>query len=234
MDGTPFYFDENIFDDDTLSKITEEERAALPEFTREEVENEKKKSYQAGLEAGKKSALDDIHHKTLVVLEKVQRDISVLFASEDDRYNKYETDAVLLSLTIVRKLFPDLIKKHGLQEVEAGLSKVILEYKTPDQIAISLHPDTHFRLKSYIEKAEEQFRKSINVIADSNIDIHACKISWPDGGITLRHSEIAEKTFSLITESLAEEGVSVHDGVESLDNSDAEENNNQVGVPPHE
>jgi flagellar biosynthesis/type III secretory pathway protein FliH len=234
MDGKPFYFDENIFDDENLNALSDEERAALPEFTREEVEAEKKKAYQAGFDAGKKEALNSIHQKTVQLLEKIQRDTSVLFAAEDDRNKKYELDAVLLTVKTLNKTFPLLMKQQGMAELEAKLRETLNSYAVPEKISIDVHPDAKSHLKSYVQEMENTLMKMIDFRENPALTLHECKISWAQGGLTLNHDSIVEKTLSTIIESLAENGINVHDEMEIVDNSNTSQNTNQVGESSHD
>ncbi len=234
MDGKPFLFDENIFDDENLNTLTEAEKAALPEFTREEVEIEKQKAYQAGLDAGKKEALDSINQKTLQLLEKIQRDMSVLFAAEDDRNRHYENDAVLLAYKVLQKNFPQIIKQQGMEELEARLRETLNSYATPEKILLEVHPDAKEYLQGYVQEIEQTFLKMIDFRAVPTLSLHECRISWPQGGLTLNHDEIVEKTASTIREALAENGITVHDEREIVDNSNKPHNTNHVGEPSHD
>jgi flagellar assembly protein FliH len=234
MDGKPFYFDENIFDDENLNVLSDEERAALPEFTREDVETEKKKAYQAGLEAGKQEALNSINQKTVQLLEKIQRDTSVLFAAEDDRNKKYELDAVLLTLTSLRKTFPILMKHQGMTELEAKLKGTLNGYAVPEKISIEVHPDAKSHINGYVQEMENTLMKTVDFRENPTLTLHECKISWAQGGLTINHDTIVEKTLATIIESLAENGINVHDEMEIVDNSNTSQNTNQVGEPSHD
>ncbi len=234
MDGKPFLFDENIFDDENLNTLTEAEKAALPEFTREEVEIEKQKAYQAGLDAGKKEVLESINQKTLQVLEKMQRDMSVLFAAEDDRNRYYENDTVLLTYKALEKTFPEIMKQQGMMELEARLRETLNSYTTPEKILIEIHPNAKDHLQGYVQEMEQTFLKMVDFRPTPNISLHECRISWPQGGLTLNHDEIAEKTLSTIREALAENGINVHDEKEIVDNSNTPHNTNHVGESSHD
>lgn len=224
MDGKPFYFDEHIFDDDTLSGMSDEEQVALPQFTQDEMDAERKNSFQSGVDAGKKEALEGVEQKTLSVLEKIHRDISFLFASEDDRNRQYELDAVLLTLEILKKTFPALMKERGHAVIEKALSQVLSQYKIPEKVEISAPSDTVSHMKTYIEKMEGTLQKSIRLVSHDNSKDSECHIFWPEGGIILNHRDIVDKSFALITETLAENGVKVHDESENTDRAAQTEN----------
>lgn len=228
MSGEPFLFDEHIFDDDALAKLSDAEREAMPEFTREEMANAQKKSYQEGMTAGKKEAIDSIHQKTLQVLEKLQRDISVLFAAEQDRNKDYENDAVTLSYHMFQKVLPTLMAQHGEQELKNKLASTLQQHSIPETITIEMNPDIKQNLESFIAEKGQELQKSISMHSSSNLDILACKISWAGGGILINHSDVLEKTTSMILETLAENNINVHDSVDNII-PPASENDSQIG-----
>ena len=68
MKGQPFFFDANVFDDD--SQLSEEELAAQPEFTRDEMEQAKASSFEEGKKAGFKDSEDGLTNRMLGILQR--------------------------------------------------------------------------------------------------------------------------------------------------------------------
>lgn len=233
MDGKPFFFDENIFDDDNLSTLTQAEKDAMPEFTRDEVEAEKSKARNEGHEAGKQEALQSIQKQSLDILTKIQRDMSVLFAAEHDRLKHYEDDAILLTIRALQQAFPALMKHAGVSELETKIRDVFHTYSTPDNIIIEVNPETRGHIESCIRDIEANFLKTIEICSSPALSAHECKISWPQGGIILNQDQIVEKTASIIIESLAEKGINVHDRENTAENHDSSNIKDQVGDTPH-
>ncbi len=219
MSGKPFLFDNNMFDDDALTKIIEEEQQAKPEFTRDELAAEKQKSYDEGKQAGFSESEAGITKASLAVLEKVSRDIAVLFEAEDERAKKYEEETIHLTLKIIQKLFPLYMEKYGEEEIKSAIKTALCTHNTPEKVRIEIQEDLLLSIEKYIKEMENSLNKRITLVSNESLSKNECKISWPNGGIICNHNAIAEKTFSIIKETLAERGISVHDDKNGEDKS---------------
>lgn len=209
MKGQPFFFDKNIFDEDAPSSPAEEEKAPI-EFTRDDIAREKQKSFEEGKKAGRQEAEQGKTQSLLALLQKIEKNIKTLSSAETERNSIYETDAVHLSLCTLRKLFPVLNEKHGIDELKSGLEKALSSYSTPDSLYIELHENTASALQEHIKQLEENTQKTITVKTSSELQEQEFRISWPKGGIINNREKIAQKAFDLITEALAERGINVH------------------------
>ncbi len=211
MNKQKFLFDNNIFDDDNLSKMTEEELRLLPEFTKEQMEKARKQAFAEGKKLGIKESEEGLTKTILLILQKIEKDVSNLFNSEKERNRIYENEVVNLSLLIIKKLFPLYSSKYGLDELENALKQSISEHNIPKKIEIELNKDILQKINTHIKELGSDLDKEITMIAKSNLNEGEYNISWDNGGIVYNREEIAEKTFQIMKETLAERGISVHD-----------------------
>ena len=214
MSGEPFLFDNNVFDDDNLADMAEEEIQARLEFTKDELAAEKINSYEEGKIAGFKESEAGLTKTTLMLLQKIERDMAVLFAAEHDRSKEYEEESVHLSLCIIQKLFPIYMQGHGEAELKSAIKTALSDYNTPEKIKIELQKDILVSIEGYIKKLECSLHKEITLIPNENLNQNECNISWPNGGIICNRTNISEKILTIMKETLAERGISVHDEVE--------------------
>ncbi len=208
MGGEKFLFDNNMFDDDDLVSMTEEELSAIPEFTKDQLENARNKAFQAGKKAGIKESEEGLTKATLVLLQKIEHDMSVLFEAEHDRVLKYESEAVHLSLVIIQKLFPLYTKEYGGRELEAAIKSTLTNHNIPTKIEIEMHGDILSNMAKHIG---DELNKKITMTMNNNLNKGECNISWANGGIICNRDDIAEKILEIMKETLAERGISVHD-----------------------
>ena len=211
MGGEKFLFDNNMFDDDDLVSMTEEELSAIPEFTKDQLENARNKAFQAGKKAGIKESEEGLTKATLALLQKIERDMSILFAAEHDRTLEYESEAVHLSLAVIQKLFPLYTKEYGGGELEAAIKSILTNHNIPTKIEIEMHGDILSNMAKYIDDIGGDLNKKITMTANNNLNKGECNISWANGGIICNRDDIAEKTLEIMKETLAERGISVHD-----------------------
>ena len=210
MKGQPFFFDSNIFDDD--SQLSEEELAAQPEFTRGEMEQAKASSFEEGKRAGFKDSEENITNQMLGILQKIESDMGILFAAEDNRNKTYEAEALHLSATIFTKAFPQYMETHGQDELKVSITSALSDQITPTKIQIELNKTLHTALSGFLKDQENTLQKQVTLVADDTLSDNNCRISWPEGGLICNRENTAKKIFEILNRSLAERGISLHDG----------------------
>lgn len=205
----PFFFDENIFDEDL--PLSEEERAQVPEFSREEMEAARRQAYEEGKSAGLQESLESMNHTTLTLLKKIEQDVGVLFAAEEKRRKDYEENATLLAAEIFKKAFPTYMSTHGINELSLAIADSLSDYLVPDDIQIELNDSVFTPVSKLLEEHAEMLNKRIAFKSTPSLPEYACRISWPGGGLLCDRSAINEKIFNILHQSLADRGFSLHD-----------------------
>lgn len=214
MGGEPFLFDKHVFDDDPLIGMDDDDR---PLYTQGDLDNATQKSYDKGKQDGIQEIQNSIKTEMLTVLQKIERDMTVLFAAENDRNAKHESEATHLTYETLKKLFPLFVEQYGKDELFAAIKQAMQDHSTPENIKIELHDAMLGALKAELEELGQSFGKDIQLFPNPSLQNHECRILWPDGGMIINRDKIAEKTFSLIQEALAEGGIKVHDEVDIKD-----------------
>jgi hypothetical protein len=220
MKSQPFLFDANIFDDDT--PLSEEERAKLPEFSREEMKAARLKAFEEGKEEGLQESLDSINNTTLILLQKIERDLGILFSSEVKRQKEYEQSATHLAAEIFTKAFPIYMEAHGLNELHGAVVEALSAQMVPEIIQIEVSDTVFIPFTKLIGEHTENLQKQITFKADSALPEYACRISWAGGGLLCDRNALGEKIFNILNHSLAERGFSLHDVVDGKENSAGE------------
>jgi len=210
MKSQPFLFDANIFDDDV--PLSEDERAKQPEFSREEMEATRLSAFEKGKKAGLQESSESINNTMLTLLQKIERDISVLFASEENRQKEYEQNATHLAAQIFTKAFPVYMEEHGIHELKAAVQEALSAHMVPETIQIDVNDAVFVPFTKLIGEHTEDMQKQITFKADSSLPEYACRISWPGGGLLCDRNTLSEKIFNILNHSLAERGFSLHDG----------------------
>ncbi len=209
MKGQPFFFDSNIFDDD--HQLSEEELAAQPEFTKDEMEQAKKIAFEEGKKAGFEESENEITNKMLTILQKIEHDISRLFEEEDRRNKIYEEEALHLSAKIFTKSFPKYMEVYGREELKNSIITALSDNMTPEKITITLNENLQEALSVFIKTQEDILHKKISLKTDNNLSDNDCRINWSGGGIICNRDATIEKIFDILNQSLAERNISLHD-----------------------
>lgn len=225
MEGKPYFFDEHVFEEDGSCASLEVDAPPAPEFTADELAAAKAAAFEEGRKAGLKQSEEELTQKALNVLQKIDRDIAVLIAAEADRAETLENEAVVLALSVMRKVFPAYTEKFGLDEIKSSITTSLQNFKSPENIQIEVHSDLAPKIEGLVKKLEQDLHKHITLRPSTTLAENSCQIQWPDGGIICNRTEIAEKTVNLIQDALAERGVSRHDEAESVQSSETTEDN---------
>lgn len=219
MNGRPFLFDKHVFDDDPLKGLDDGDR---PQYSRNDLEKIKKQAFEEGKKIGFEESEAGLTKNILSVIQKIERDMTVLFAAEDDRHAKYETESVHLTHTLFQKLFPFLYQNFEKDEINTALEKALQDHNTPENIKIQMNPETIEGLNALTEKLEHRLHKNITIAGDSTLTAGECHITWDHGGIIQNRDSIADKTFNHVKQALAERGINVQDIDKNSPSDDAD------------
>lgn len=216
MSGRPFFFDGNIFDEDSPDfydkKLSEEQEL---KYSDEQAQEIQKQAFEEGRRAGLKEAEGGITRQIQTLIGALQHDVKGLYNAEEQRGALYENEAVHLSLKIYRKLFPLLSQDFGVKEIEKSIITALQKHKTPERISIELRPQLLEQLETFLKEQELQLDKTIKLVANESLTAMEYRILWPEGGIISNRDSIAQKTAEIMQEALAENGINVHDEDES-------------------
>ncbi len=216
MTGKPFFFDQNIFEPDEHGYEAEREDSDALKHTDQAIAQAKAQGFAQGKEQGIKEAEGGLTKQVLVAIQNIEREVSILSASEKGRNTRYENEAAHLTYQIINTMFPTLQKHLGDMELQTKVQEILNTFNTPESIKITLPENVSDSVTEHISKASEKLSKQIQIIKDETLQNGEAHITWPEGGIISNQSAIADKTFVILKEALAERGVSVHDKVEHM------------------
>ena len=213
MKAKPFLFDSNIFEDD--HPLSEEESAKKPEFSREDMEAAKLSAFAEGRKEGFQESQESMTNTMLGLLQKIESDVGVLFASEEKRKKDFEQSATHLAAQIFNKAFPVYMEAHGLEELRAAVTESLSSHMMPEEIVVEINDAVFGPFTKLIEEHTDALQKQIDFKSDPALPEYACRISWPGGGLLCDRNALAEKIFNILNHSLAEQGFTIHDGANS-------------------
>lgn len=206
--GEPFFFDRNVFDSDDPQSY-EEQKPEKPEFTASDLEAAKAQAYEEGKRAGIQENETSLTQSVLDVVRKIDNEMNVLRAAETSRMDKFETECLHLTCSIIAKLFPVMEETHGQEELQKSVLQAAENHRSMETLTLEVHGDLVTPLKGFLE----QQNAGKNIALDSNgaLSLHEFRMEWPDGGLIVNRLEMVDEILSLMKETLAERGVTVHD-----------------------
>jgi flagellar assembly protein FliH len=170
--------------------------AAEPEtppavYTEADLEAARAASYQAGYDAGveagqaqgRDAAETAASQAAQTALRQVAQGLAQLFNGLDDAEARRERQALELAMTVARRLFPALERRHGMTEVESVVTRTLERLRETPRVMVRAHPDTIAILEDQREAlaAETGFEGKLKLVADSGMGTSDVNVTWSDG-----------------------------------------------------
>jgi len=183
-----FLFDTNDFSPEAI-------QAAANSFTEEEYAQAKAESYEQGKNEGIQETRKQQEEKIIQSLKKATSTIDALINQENRREVEKLSQALEISMRVIKKVLPTLNEKVGVDEVEKAI-KETLGYKK-EEARINLYvPKEYFeyldkRIKETI--SQNNYSSQINIIADEKLGPVDFRAEWVNGGIEKNFQDLMEK-----------------------------------------
>lgn len=167
-----------------------------PTFSEEELQaavaEARRTALAEGQAKGKADATAQNERQTAAALNAIGQhfakiDGEVKAASEQLRETSLE-----LSLAMVRRLFPEFARQHGLEEVKELLGRCLDNLRTEPRFTVKVATDQAEVLKNEVEALAQSrgFEGRIVVAADESLKPGDCRIEWSQGGMIRSADEI--------------------------------------------
>ncbi|ASG20926.1 FliH/SctL family protein [Nitrospirillum viridazoti] len=141
-------------------------------------------AYAQGHAEGMQAGADQSALALANVLAQLQGSVGQLIQAETHGRALRAQNTIRMALAIVRKLFPAMVKRHGLVEVEASVNAFLAELSDEPRLLVRVHENWLAPIKEKIEDmaARQGFAGSVAVVADPRAGELDCKADWGDGG----------------------------------------------------
>jgi len=186
-----FLFDLNNFDtpEEEEEIIIEEElvevEPPVPTFSEDEMEAAKIMAQSHGRSEGMREERAKREQHLSENLQKIAENFDNIFAAELYREKQYEEESVKLGLAILDQLAPSLNERFGKEELQTLLKDVLLGQSDQTEIRVEVHPDYASDIDQFIEDLWAGYDNTprCKVVANSEIELGGCELTWKDGGL---------------------------------------------------
>ena len=174
-----FLFDLNNFDDN--DEISEED--LVPTFSEDELVAAKEQAFAEGKQAGITEEKAQREQHIASTLSQIMQATQTLLASENMREQTYEQESLHLFQTALGKMFPDMNRRSGFEEVHSMVEKIVLSQRKDIKICIKVMPDYVPDIEQKLnEKMAHIEPKPYEIIGDDALNEGDCIMEWADGG----------------------------------------------------
>ena len=210
-----FLFDINNFDEpeEVIEDIEEEEEdlpPPPPSFSEEELDAAKAIAQETGKRRGIEEEKNSREQRVADILENIANNFSTVFANEIYRERQYEEEALKLALQIINSLAPSLQNRLGKEALRDVLLKVLKNQSGQSEIKIEVHPDAASDIDTLITRIwpDPEDSPRYKVVANSDLTVGACAISWQDGGMIRNPEQSAHDIKEALEKLLVEQVMS--------------------------
>ncbi|MCB1592900.1 MAG: hypothetical protein KDI90_10670 [Alphaproteobacteria bacterium] len=219
--GQPFLFDHHVFDED--GQISIKDKGPPLEFTAPDLEKAREDSYEKGRKAGFAEGQDGMVRQILTLAQSIKQNASLLFAAEDERKALYEAEALHLSYSVIRKVFPVLYREAGLEDLRERMAEIVRAGVTDRALKIEVSQTLSEDMEKHFAKEGMTEDAGYHLVPSPDLKGTACRVSWSDGGAIHDPGEIARKILGIFQETLAAKGIPVHDAGDDFLNPECED-----------
>jgi flagellar assembly protein FliH len=155
-------------------------------FTQEDLDRVRAEALSFGRRQGAAEAADSVDQRMVRALEQIAEGLSMVFDARQQANAEQAKEVTAVALAVIRKLFPETSRRHGLTEVAAVIEEIIGRIidkpKLSVRVSESLRADLTEKLGALAEAHD--FAGQISVVGDSAMPEGDCRLSWAGGGAT--------------------------------------------------
>jgi flagellar assembly protein FliH len=165
--------------------FSEEEMAAAAAAAR-------KKALAEGVAQGRAEAINQRDKQIGAALTAIGNNLAAIDKETRIGAEALTATAIELGLSIARKLFPELARRHGLAEVEAVVKECLERLKAEPRFLVRVAEEHAEELGQRIDEAAaaQGYEGRISVKADASVKPGDCRIEWAQGGLIRRGVDI--------------------------------------------
>jgi flagellar assembly protein FliH len=167
-----------------------------PTFSEEELEaavaEARKTALAEGQAKGKADATAQNERQTAAALNTIGQHFAKIDGEVKAATEQLRETSLELSVAIVRRLFPEFARQHGLEEVKELLGRCLDNLRSEPRFTVKVASDQAEALKNEVEALAQSrgFEGRIMVAADESLKPGDCRIEWSQGGMIRSADEI--------------------------------------------
>lgn len=180
------------------------EKAKEPSFNKKQLEEAKQEAFERGREQGHREALSNQEERIANSLDSMLEKLDHLISHQAVSEALQEKEAVAMSVAIIRKIMPNLIRNYGVEEIERIIKKALSNNVKIRDINVLANPDMIPALEERLTHIIQEFGYEERVVfkEDRTLALSDCKVEWGNGGIARIVPDVWEEIEIQITNFL--------------------------------
>jgi len=198
------YLFETSFDAEPPPPTPAEEAPEPIVYSEEELAAARSESFAKGKTDGYESARQDIEQATAEALGAIAAQLKDTAAELAEVNQRREHQSLQAAVTILRKLFPELARRHGLEEIEAAIAACLERLHDEPRVVVRTADSLVDRLCERIDPLAEAcgFEGKIVLLSDQALSSSDVRIEWADGGAERDTDRLWDDVDQILADSL--------------------------------
>lgn len=166
-----------------------------PQFSEEELAQARREGFAEGRDSAQAEAALLAEQRLADAGEKIALALQNLFDTQETVLQQLERDATEATALMLRKLFPYIAEKSGMQEVEALIGDCLARVREEPRIVVRTAPQELETLAARIDRlaAERAYEGKVVVISDDELSPGDSSVEWADGGAARDSARLLEE-----------------------------------------
>ncbi|MEX2008727.1 MAG: FliH/SctL family protein [Dongiaceae bacterium] len=187
MQASEKYLFDSSFDDEAgdANAAATPAAAARIHYDAADLAAARDEGFAAGAAAGAAEARATIERTTADGLTAIVARLKSLYDRQAEAAEHSVRGAVGTAIAIVRKLHPELARRHGLVEIEGLLSRTLETLRDEPRLVVRVADGLLDPLRDRLDDMTRTtgFEGRLVLLADAAITSGDCRIEWADGGV---------------------------------------------------
>lgn len=178
-----FLFDLSF--DDEVGSLGKKSEKPKPTYSQEQLDEAKQEAYAAGFAEGQRSMQESQQQSLNLLMANVEERLAQVMSKGEGVWQGLLAQCQEIALVIAHKIMPSFTARHGMDEIESIVSRVMAEMGREPRLVFRV-PESQFDdAKARIENIARQaaYAGKLVILGDPDLGVSDCRIEWADGGI---------------------------------------------------
>ena len=176
-----------------------------PTFSEYELEEAKRVAWDEGHAAGVAEAAEVTERRHAEALAALAAGFAGVLAAQKDGMDSLRRDAVQLALAVIKKLHPEMARKHGLDEIAGVIHECLMQLDDAARLTVRVPPDLLDGIRAEANRIAEEaeFEGKMQFVADAKLASGDCRVEWGNGGADRDQALLWTEIDAIVARALA-------------------------------
>lgn len=201
--GQKFLFDTS-FDLEQDKRARARKKPPEPTYTAADLAEAEQTGFSRGREDGAEEVRAGVEQAARKALEGLGEQLRTLFATVETESARHEAAALRLAMRVIRKLLPEMERRHGTAEIQAILRDCLERRRTEPRLVIRTSDAVHELVRGCTEELAEElgFEGRLVFLTEEGLGPSDVRVEWADGGLERQVAAVETEIDEILAKAL--------------------------------